>query len=111
MQSAHPAPPHPSRELRRRLRARARRVRILRRRVGALTVALLLTAWGAVFAIGPMGHASTASATKVALVYTRGHKTGKRSASKKANAVSSSEGTSSSSSAASTVSPVTTSQS
>ena len=28
MQSAHPAPPHPSRELRRRLRARARRLEI-----------------------------------------------------------------------------------
>jgi len=60
--------PSQSPELRRRLRARARRVKIIRRRVGAATIALFLACFGVILDAGSFGSTSTAGASKVALV-------------------------------------------
>ncbi|MGD0981502.1 MAG: hypothetical protein ABR946_08465, partial [Solirubrobacteraceae bacterium] len=51
-------------ELERRLRRRARRARILRRRVGALTISLFLVSWGAIYGGGYLGVAG-AKASRV----------------------------------------------
>ena len=51
--------PH-SDELARRLRARARRVSVIRRRVVAISLTLLVLAWAAVFGLGSLGaHSAT----------------------------------------------------
>jgi len=64
--------PEHSPALRQRLRARARRVSVLRRRVGALTIALLLATFGAISTTGALGkstgngaiaHAASAAST------------------------------------------------
>jgi hypothetical protein len=61
-----------SRELQRRLRARARRVKALRRRVGALTVALFLAAWASIGLAGAFGHSSASTNVQLALAQASG---------------------------------------
>jgi hypothetical protein len=72
MPSTHADRPDHSPALRQRLRARARRVSVLRRRVGALTIALFLATFGAISATGALGkstgngaiaHAASAAVT------------------------------------------------
>jgi hypothetical protein len=55
-------------DLRRRLRARERRVKILRRRVGAVTLTLFALSWAAVYEGGAFGRSTVLSSGKVALV-------------------------------------------
>jgi hypothetical protein len=57
-------------ELRRRLRARERRIKVLRRRVGAVTLSLFLLSWAAVYAGGELGRSTSVASAKVALVTT-----------------------------------------
>lgn len=83
-------------ELRRRLRARARRTKVLRRRIVALTLGLFLALWGAISAAGYLGVYKT---TQVSLLASTA---ASRSAGTKARAAlaSSAAATSSGSSAA-----------
>jgi hypothetical protein len=59
MPSTHADRPVHSPALRQRLRARARRVSVLRRRVGALTIALFLATFGAISATGALGKSTS----------------------------------------------------
>ncbi len=61
-----------SRELQRRLRARARRVKVLRRRVGALTAALFIAAWASIDLAGAFGHSSASTNVQLALAQVSG---------------------------------------
>jgi hypothetical protein len=70
----------PSKELARRLHLRARRVKVVRRRVGALSAALFLAAWVAVSGAGSLGRASGTSAVKLAAVHTAASSTTQTSA-------------------------------
>jgi hypothetical protein len=113
-----------SAELARRLRGRARRAKVLRRRIVALTVALFVAAWSTVYVFGYLGStATTATAlaqARTAAVLTRRGDTAEETATGSTTATrtstttttptstSTSNGTSSS---AATVTPVTTSQS
>src|SRR5450432_487710 len=54
-------------ELRQRLLARARRVRVIRRRVGAIALTVLAVSWGAVYGLGSIGASSAATPTTVVL--------------------------------------------
>ena len=62
MHSTQPDPRH-SPEVVRRLRARARRTQVLRRRVGALALILLAVMWGAVYGLGSLGATSRVTVT------------------------------------------------
>jgi hypothetical protein len=93
--SATPQRAPQSPELRRRLRARARRVKILRRRVGALTLALLVGLWLAIAVTGSLGH-STSKVSVIAAVTATKHAhaaTGAGEKSKKKTAASSTTST------------------
>ncbi len=59
-------PSRQSPELRRRLRARARRTKVLRRRIVALTIGLFLALWGAIGAAGYLGVYKTAQVSLLA---------------------------------------------
>lgn len=61
-----------SRELQRRLRTRARRVKVLRRRVGALTAALFVAAWASIDLAGVFGHSSALTNVQLALTQVSG---------------------------------------
>ena len=70
-----------SRELQRRRRARARRVKALRRRVGALTAALFVAAWASIDLAGAFGHSTASTNVQLALAQTAGrHRAGSASA-------------------------------
>ena len=110
MQPAQPEHSHSSQQLRRRLRARARRVKILRRRIGALTLALFVAASGAILAEGSLGHASSATATKLASVHVVTRRAADTSAASRSVSSVSGSGSSGSAAAAS-LTTVTTRQS
>src|SRR5450432_2249513 len=64
MNSNSPAPTGPrSPEMARRLRARERRTKVIRRRVIATSLILLASMWGTVFALGSLGKTATHTAT------------------------------------------------
>jgi len=96
--AAHQTPV--AKELERRLRRRARRASILRRRVGALTISLFLVSWGAIYGGGYLGVAG-AKALRVTTTAARGASakvdTGKTSGSSGSSAASGSSGSSGSS--------------
>ena len=55
-------------ELRQRLLARARRVRVIRRRVVAIALAVLVVSWGAVYGLGSIGASTTPATTATTVV-------------------------------------------
>jgi hypothetical protein len=71
--------PRPSADLAKRLRARARRARMLRRRIAVLAVTLMAGSWGTVAAFGGLGASAATPATTAVLVAGRRGDDGARS--------------------------------